>query len=229
MADAILTDGARVPIHTIFCIGRNYAAHAKELDNPVPQAPVVFIKPDTTLVQSGGEVLLPQASQNVQHEVEMVVLLGSGGKHINERDALSHVAGYGVGIDVTARDIQNEAKKFAYPWTVGKGFDSFAPISEFVPAERITDPQGLQLSLTVNGNPRQQGNTDSMLFGVARLIAHLSGIFTLQCGDLIFTGTPPGVRRFEAGERLDARLSDASGKPLAELHVTASQERPREE
>ena len=227
MAEAILTDGIRMPIHTIFCIGRNYAAHAKELDNPVPQVPVVFIKPDTALVQSGGEVLLPQMSQNVQHEVEMVVLLGSGGKHIRERDALAHVAGYGVGIDVTARDIQSEAKNFAYPWAVGKGFDSFAPISEFVPAERIANPRGLQLLLTVNGDPRQEGNTDDMLFGVARLIAHLSGIFTLQCGDLIFTGTPAGVQRFETGDRLDALLSDADGRPLAELHVTASQEQPR--
>ncbi len=227
MADAILTDGTRVPIHTIFCIGRNYAAHAGELDNPVPEVPVVFIKPDTTLVQSGGEVLLPQASQNVQHEVEMVVLLGSGGKHIDSRDALRHVAGYGVGIDVTARDIQNEAKKFAYPWAVGKGFDSFAPISKFLPAERIADPRGLQLSLTVNGDPRQEGNTEDMKFGVAELIAHLSKIFTLRCGDLIFTGTPAGVQRFEAGDRLDARLSDAGGRPLAELHVTASREQPR--
>ncbi len=220
-------DGSSLPAHTLFCIGRNYAAHARELDNPVPDRPVIFIKPDTAIVQDGGEIVLPAASHDVHHEVELVVVLGGGGRYLDEAAALACIAGYGVGIDVTARDIQNEAKRHAYPWAVGKGFDSFAPISHFVSAGRVTDPQTLQIALHVNGRQVQHGQARAMLFPVARLIAALSEVFTLQAGDLVFTGTPAGVARFVAGDRLEASLMVADGTELTRLAVSARDEWPR--
>lgn len=224
MASVTLTDGTLVPVHTIFCIGRNFAAHARELGNPVPESPVVFIKPETTIVHDGETVRLPHQSRDVHHEVELVALLGSGGRDIPVEAALGHVLGYGVGIDVTARDIQNEAKKKAHPWTVGKGFDSFAPVSEFVPASEVPDPQALELWLSVNGQERQRGRTAEMLHSVAELVSHLSTIFTLQHGDLIFTGTPAGVARFEDADVLQAGMGPVGGEPLVFLRVDARRE-----
>lgn len=226
MPEVYLDDGASLPVHTVFCIGRNYAAHARELDNPVPDQPVIFIKPDTALVHDGGDVVLPVASQDVHHEVELLVLLGRGGRYLAEARALECVAAYGVGIDVTARDIQQEAKRMAYPWTVGKGYDSFAPISRFIPARRVSDPQTLQISLSVNGVQVQHGLTRHMLFPVARLIARLSNVFTLQAGDVIFTGTPDGVQRFVHGDVLEASLADAAGEVLTRVRVKARDEQP---
>ncbi len=224
MADVYFEDGASLPAHTLFCIGRNYVAHARELDNPVPDQPVIFIKPDTTIVHDGGEIVLPGTSRDVHHEVELVVVLGRGGRYLHASGALDCVAGYGVGIDVSARDIQTEAKRKAYPWTVGKGYDTFAPLSRFVPLNRVPDPQCLQISLSVNGVQRQQGMTRDMLFPVAHLIACLSAVFTLQAGDVIFTGTPRGVQRFVHGDELEASLAVAGGEVLTRLRVRARDE-----
>lgn len=224
MPEVHFEDGSSLPAHTLFCIGRNYAAHARELDNPVPDRPVIFIKPDTAIVQDGGEIVLPAVSDDVHHEVELVVVLGSGGRYLDEAAAHACIAGYGVGIDVTARDIQNEAKSHAYPWTVGKGFDSFAPISRFISADRVADPQALQIALHVNGRQVQHGQTRDMLFPLARLIGTLSEVFTLQAGDLVFTGTPAGVARFVAGDVLEASLMEAGGIELARLRVSARDE-----
>ncbi|WP_372635903.1 fumarylacetoacetate hydrolase family protein [Fodinibius sp.] len=194
-------------IGSIFCIGRNYVAHARELDHDVPDQPMVFLKPVSSLTFE-GPILLPPQSNEVHHEVELVVAIEKGGKDISRAEALSHVGGYGVGIDLTARDIQSRAKKQGHPWSVAKGFDTFAPISTFIPGERVADPQNLGLSLAVNDRMRQQSNTRLMIFPVADLIHYLSTIFTLRRGDLIFTGTPEGVSPLRSGDHIEARLDE---------------------
>lgn len=192
-------------IGSIFCIGRNYVAHARELDNDVPGQPLVFLKPVSSIT-FGGPILLPQQSNEVHHEVELIVAIEKGGRNIPRAGALSHVGGYGVGIDLTARDIQTRAKEKGHPWTIAKGFDTFAPISTFVTSNRVEDPQNLELTLTVNKTLRQQSNTRLMIFTVAELISYLSTIFTLQPGDLIFTGTPEGVSPLRSGDHIEAVL-----------------------
>lgn len=190
---------------TVYCIGRNYVAHARELDNDVPDEPLVFLKPVSSITFN-GPILLPPQSNDVHHEVELVVAIGKGGKHISREKAIDHVGGYAVGIDITARDIQSEAKAKGHPWSVAKGFDTFAPLSSFIPADEIADPQDIDLSLTVNGQVRQASNTSLMIFPVAELIHYLSGIFALQPGDLIFTGTPEGVSPLYSGDNIQANL-----------------------
>lgn len=203
-------------ICTIYCIGRNYVEHAHELDSDVPDKPMVFLKPASSIIFDGGTIQLPAQSQNVHHEVELVAAIGKGGKNISKADALDHVAGYGVGIDVTARDIQQQAKEKRHPWTVAKGFDTFAPISKFIPAGEIQDPQNIELGISVNGTQRQHDNTSLMIFPVAELISYLSEIFTLHHGDLIFTGTPKGVSQINSGDQIEASL----GHSLASLSVS---------
>jgi 2-keto-4-pentenoate hydratase/2-oxohepta-3-ene-1,7-dioic acid hydratase in catechol pathway len=190
---------------SVFCIGRNYVAHAEELNNDVPDHPMVFLKPHSSLTFD-GPIQLPPQSENVHHEVELVAAIGKGGKNIPRHKALSHVAGYAVGIDITARNIQSQAKEKGHPWSVAKGFDTFAPLSSFIPADEIADPQDIDLSLTVNGSIRQASNSSLMIFPVAELIHYLSGIFKLQPGDLIFTGTPEGVSPLQSGDNIQANL-----------------------
>lgn len=201
--------------HTIFCIGRNYAEHARELNNPVPDRPVVFTKPRTTLVPDGGEVLIPPSTTDVHHEVELVAAIGIGGRNIPAADALRHVAGYAVGLDMTARDIQSDLKAKAHPWDLAKGLDTFAPLGRFVPARDVPDPSDLSLTLDVNGIRRQSGHTGDMLNSVPTLIAFLSAHFTLSPGDLIYTGTPAGVGPVRPGDVMRAEL----GAGLSSLTV----------
>lgn len=208
--EARLTNGLRWPVRNIYCIGRNYAAHARELGNPIPESPIVFLKPTSCLIGDGGTILLPPESSDVEHEVEIVLLLGQGGCRLDRTEALDRVAGYGVGIDVTARDLQKKAQAAGKPWTISKGFDSFGPISAFLPAEQLTDPNDVNFDLTVNQRPRQVGNSRDMLFDFATLITYLSRTFTLYPGDLIFTGTPEGVAPISDGDVLHARLVDYS-------------------
>lgn len=195
-------------INTIFCIGRNYAEHALEMKADLPEQPLVFLKPASSIIYNGQEILLPSQSKEIHHEVELVVALSRGGKNIDPSEAERCIAGYGVGIDITARDIQQKAKEKGHPWSVAKGFDTFAPISNFVPAETLEDPQDLELELRVNGNLRQKGNTRDMIFSVNELIAYLSGIFTLSAGDLIFTGTPSGVSPLTVNDIVKADLNN---------------------
>jgi len=192
----------------VYCIGRNYAGHARELNNPIPERPLVFQKPTSSLVAQGGAIILPPESQDVHHEVEVVVAIGREGRRIDPDAALDHVLGYAVGIDVTARDIQREAKAKGHPWTVAKGFDTFAPLGAFVDASVVPDPQNLDVLLEINGAARQRGNTSQMLFPIPQLIAYLSTIVTLKRGDLIYTGTPEGVGALQAGDVLHASLGD---------------------
>lgn len=212
-------NAAAVSVGTIYCIGRNYAEHARELNNPVPQAPIIFLKPASSLIFDGQSVIIPAASRDVHHEVEMVALIGKSGKRITLDAAPGHIAGYGIGIDVTARDIQQRAKEKSHPWAVAKGYDTFAPLSEFVPAA-LVDPAATDVALWVNDERRQYGNTRDMLFPVHHLVAYLSTIFTLMPGDLVFTGTPAGVGPLQEGDRLRAVLGD----DLVTLAVDVKQE-----
>ncbi len=200
--------GLDLAVQNIFCIGRNYAEHAHELGNPVPKEPLVFLKPTGSVCYNNEIISLPFQSKDVHHEVELVVAIAKKGKDIPVDEALGYVAGYGVGIDFTARDIQEEAKLKGKPWSIAKGFDGFAPISDFVSSSEVPDPQNLDIELTVNGESRQSDNTKNMLFPVYELIVFLSSIFTLQPGDLIFTGTPSGVSAIQSGDSLNATLGD---------------------
>jgi len=191
---------------TIFCLGRNYLEHAKEMRAEVPDVPVVFLKPAAALTAGGGTVFIPSISNDCHHEVELVVLIGAGGSRIRRAQALDHVGGYGVGLDMTLRDVQAVAKAKGLPWTLSKGFATSAPVSQFVPAARIPDPSTLEIVLTVNGKERQRGHASAMIFGVDQIIEYLSSVFALEAGDLIFTGTPEGVARVAPGDRLQASL-----------------------
>ncbi|RNC86102.1 MAG: FAA hydrolase family protein [Balneola sp.] len=198
--------GLGLPVNTIFCIGRNYADHAKEMGHKPPKEPMVFIKSRNSICFDGSEITIPTQSDDVHHEVELVIAIKKPGKNIPPENALEYIAGYGVGIDFTARDLQKKAKKKGHPWSVCKGFDDFGPISSFVPFEGNEFPE-LTLSLSVNEEIRQQGSTSMMLFTVEKLISYLSGIFTLEEGDLIFTGTPEGVSAVQAGDHISATLN----------------------
>lgn len=206
-----------VPVSKIICVGRNYAAHAKEMKADLPEQPVLFLKPPTAILGEGGTILLPTISKDLHHEVELTVLIGTGGRNIDEQSALRHVAGYGIGLDMTLRDVQSEAKKKGLPWTLAKGFDTSAPVSEFVPAAEVADPHALAVELRVNGTVRQSGHTSSFIFRLERLIAYISTYFTLEAGDILFTGTPEGVAQTLPGDTLEATLRTSSGASLATL------------
>ncbi len=185
----------------------------------MPKTPVFFLKPSTAIVPDGGEIVLPSVSHDVHHEVELTLLIGTDGKNISGENARSHVAGYGVGLDMTMRDLQGEAKKKGLPWTLAKGFDTSAPLSEFAPAAKVSDPSSLSLQLKVNGAVRQHSGTNDLIFSVEKLISYVSQFVTLEAGDVIFTGTPQGVAQVKPGDRLEASLADASGALLASLSV----------
>ena len=198
--------GRKASTGKVFCLGRNYATHAREMKSEIPPEPVVFLKPPTSLVLAEGRVHLPPGVGEVHHEVEMVAILGHGGKDIPLEQAPAFIAGYGVGLDMTLRDVQAEAKRKGLPWSIAKGFDTSAPVSEFSPAHEVAEPYNLDLTLHVNGALRQHGNTSEMLFRLDTIIAYLSRFFTLEEGDLIFTGTPEGVGPVERGDVLQANL-----------------------
>jgi 5-carboxymethyl-2-hydroxymuconate isomerase len=207
--------GERLRVGKILAVGRNYADHNAEMGNARLVPPVLFLKPPSALVHDGGVVTLPTGLGQVHHEVELVVAIGRPGRAIPEDAAMEHVLGYAVGLDLTLRDLQAEAKKKGEPWDLAKGFDGSAPVSHVVPRERAGDVATLALTLDVNGVRRQEGSTGDMLHGVAALVAYASRWITLERGDLLFTGTPSGVGPLVAGDTVVARLSD-----LATLTVT---------
>ncbi|MBP1647764.1 MAG: acylpyruvase [Bacteroidetes bacterium] len=209
MAKVTFTDSQRfVNVGKCLCLGRNYPAHAKEMNAEVPDSPVVFIKPSTAVIGSGSRVIIPPLSRELHHEVEMVVLIGKEGKHIPRAEAFDYVAGYAVGLDMTLRDVQAEAKKKGLPWSIAKGFDTSAPVSAIMDKRFVPDPHSLKLSLKVNGVLRQCSSTAHMIFRVDFIISYLSSIFTLEAGDLIFTGTPEGVGEVFAGDEMEASLEN---------------------
>ena len=206
MRTAHLTSGQHFPIGKILCIGRNYSEHIKELGNATPEAPVIFIKPASSVIGDGEAIVIPPYSHDCHHEVELALLIGRKGKDIPADQAMEAIAGYGVGIDLTLRDVQSELKKKGLPWEIAKGFDTSCPLSAFVEASGVADPQNLQIRMTVNGEVRQDGNTSTMIHRIPSIISYMSGRFTLEPGDVILTGTPAGVSRIVSGDRLMAEI-----------------------
>jgi 2-keto-4-pentenoate hydratase/2-oxohepta-3-ene-1,7-dioic acid hydratase in catechol pathway len=200
----------------IIAIGRNYAEHAKELNNPVPTIPVIFMKPDTALLKDNKPFYHPDFSQDVHHEIEVVLKVSKEGKHVNEKFAANYYDEIGLGVDFTARDIQSRHKEKGLPWELAKAFDGSAPISSFLPKAELGDLYNLSLRLDINGETRQDGNTKDLLFSFERIIAFVSQYITLKKGDLIFTGTPPGVSKVNVGDRLEGYLN---GNKLLDFYV----------
>ena len=195
------------PVHRIYCVGRNYAEHAREMGAAVERGtPMFFMKPADALVIDGADVPYPPITQDLHHEVEMVLALGRGGRDLDAAAALDCVWGYGVGLDLTRRDLQAAAKAKGHPWDVAKGFDASAPISALRAVGDIGHPRAARLRLTVNGALRQEGDIADMLFGVADIVRELSKLFTLMPGDLVYTGTPAGVAALQRGDAFVATL-----------------------
>lgn len=204
------------PVHRIYCVGRNYAAHAIEMGHdPDREPPFFFQKNPDTLLPAGGDFPYPDKSEDVHYELELVVALASGGKDISQARALDCVFGYAVGLDMTRRDLQGQAKKMGRPWDVGKAFDYSAPCSDIVPVEAIGHPDTGNVWLKVNGEIRQNGDLNQMIWKVPEIIAYLSGLFTLAPGDLIFSGTPAGVGATVRGDTLHGGVDG-----VAELEIS---------
>ena len=206
MRAAHLTSGPDLPIGKILCIGQNYTDHIKELGNATPEAPVIFIKPASSVIGEGERIVIPSYSSDCHYEVELALLIGRKGKDIPVDRAMESIAGYGVGIDLTLRDVQSDLKKKGLPWEIAKGFDTSCPLSAFMEASGVADPQNLRIRMTVNGEVRQDGNTSMMIHRIPAIISHMSGRFTLEPGDVILTGTPAGVGRIVSGDQLTAEI-----------------------
>lgn len=205
----VVGSAARFPIRRVYCIGRNYADHVAELGNTPEQQPPFFLKPAEALDPS-GIFPYPSQSRDVHHEVELMVALQSGGGDIRQEAALSHVCGYGLALDMTCRDLQSQAKTKGHPWEIAKSFESSAPAGPLHLVADVGHPATGALSLTVNGEPRQAGDLNQMIWPVPALIAHLSRYFTLAAGDVILTGTPAGVGPVAVGDQLHATCAGLS-------------------
>ncbi|TIB90907.1 hypothetical protein E3Q06_00106 [Wallemia mellicola] len=190
----------------IVAIGRNYSEHAKELQNAIPKEPFFFLKPTSSFVRTGGNIEIPNGVI-AHHEVELGVVIGQTGRDISQNDVLSHIAGYSLGIDMTARNIQDVIKKKGLPWSTLKGFDTFTPIGDFIPKDKVVDPHQLGLWLKADETIRQMGTTSDMIFRIPRLIQHVSSIMRLEEGDVLLTGTPSGVGPLSPGQTVTAGLT----------------------
>jgi len=193
----------------ILCVGRNYSEHAKELGNAVPENPVIFSKPDTALIKNGEPFYIPDFSNDVHHEIELVIKINKVGKKIQEKFARNYFSEIGLGIDFTARDKQNELKAKGLPWELAKAFDGSAPIGNFINIENI-DLKKIDFSLQKNGQLVQQGNTSQMIFSFEQIVSFVSQYFTLKVGDLIYTGTPAGVSQVNIGDHLEGFIGNES-------------------
>ena len=200
----------------IICIGRNYVDHARELNNEVPEAPVFFMKPDTSLVTSNRPFIYPDFSSEVHHEIEVVIRISRSGKSVREDEAAGYFEDVGLGVDFTARDLQAVMKKKGLPWEIAKGFDYSAPVSEFFPCSGFGDIHQISFRLDRNGSTVQEGHTSLMIFNFEQIISYVSRFITLKKGDLIFTGTPAGVGPVARNDRLEAYLE---GKKLMDFLV----------
>ncbi len=199
---------ARFPVNRIYCVGRNYAEHAREMGHdPNKEPPFFFMKPSTAIVTDGGDFPYPSQTKDVHHEMEMVVAIGKGGSNIPSAKALEHVYCYGVGLDMTRRDLQGEAKKAGRPWDTGKAFDYSAPCSALVPASKIGHPSTGEIVLEVNGVVKQKSDLSQLIWNVPDTIAFLSTLFELQPGDLIYSGTPAGVAAVVKGDVMTGRVA----------------------
>jgi len=208
----VLGTPARFPVHRIYCVGRNYEEHAKEMGFTGREPPFFFLKPtDALVVVNEGEtgtLPYPSLTHNFHHEIELVVAIGVGGKNIKAADAYQHIFGYAVGLDMTRRDLQNEMKKLGRPWCIGKAFDASAPIGPITPVAQAGDVNKAEVYLQVNGQDRQRSAVAKLIWNIAETIEHLSAAWELQAGDLIYTGTPEGVAAVVSG---DALLGGVSG------------------
>jgi 2-keto-4-pentenoate hydratase/2-oxohepta-3-ene-1,7-dioic acid hydratase in catechol pathway len=194
----------------VFCIGRNYVEHVRELSNIVPTKPVVFIKPASCLVGPGEKIHFPKHGAELHHEVEIVVKVGREGRVTTEEEALSFVSSITVGLDLTLRDVQKELKQKGLPWEAAKAFEQSAPVGDFIPYDGSLDLKNISFGCKVNGIERQRGNTGNMIFGIGRLLVELSKIWLLRPEDLVYTGTPSGVGPLEIGDRIEVE-SDPIG------------------
>ncbi|CUM66400.1 uncharacterized protein PRCAT00004064001 [Priceomyces carsonii] len=210
----------------ILCIGRNYAAHIKELNNQTPQEPFFFLKPSSSVLKpNSGPFLVPKGVV-VHHEVELGIVLNRTlsnlSPNLTAKEALEYIDGYALTIDMTARNVQDEAKKKGLPWSIGKGFDTFLPVSNFIPKSKIPDPYNVELSLSINGEVKQDDKTDLMIFPIHKILSHMSCIMTLEKNDLILTGTPKGVGPIVPGDDIEATLK-VDGKLIEEIKIHAEE------
>ncbi|MGB3623042.1 fumarylacetoacetate hydrolase family protein [Ketobacter sp. MCCC 1A13808] len=197
-----------LPLGKIVCVGRNYAAHAKELNNPVPSSPILFIKPATAAITMADGIALPAQQGECHHELEMSVLIGETLKNADETQVGSGVLGFGLGLDLTLREVQAGLKEKGHPWELAKSFDGACPLTEFVSVDRVSDPHQTELTLEINGELRQQGNTRDMITPLYPLLAFMSRHFSLMPGDVVLTGTPAGVGPLHKGDELFLQLGD---------------------
>ena len=215
----VLDSPALFPVHRIYCVGRNYEEHAKEMGGPGREAPFFFMKPADTLVYaapgSTAQMPYPTLTSNLHHEIELVVAIGTGGRNIAAADAHRHIFGYAVGLDMTRRDLQNDMKKAGRPWCIGKGFDHSAPIGAITPAAQVPNIGHATISLGVNGAVRQSSTIAQLIWNVAETIEQLSIAWELQPGDLIYTGTPAGVGAVVAGDVMQGDITGLSGIRVA--------------
>lgn len=201
-----IKDGGFFPVRRIYCVGRNYAEHVKEMGNDLRDPPFFFGKPADAVVTDGAPIAYPPQTADLHHEIELVVAIGKDGSDIAEEDALGHVFGYAAGLDMTRRDLQAEAKKAGRPWDTAKGFDQSAPIGAIAPASVIGHPAKGAITLSVNGTERQRGDLADQIWNVSETIAFLSRFLALRAGDLIMTGTPSGVGAVKRGDELDGSI-----------------------
>ena len=197
---------AHFPVRRILCVGQNYAKHVREMGgDPKTQAPIFFTKPADAVVPPGGEVPYPPATENLHHEIELVVALQGGGSDLRPDQVAALIYGYAAGVDLTRRDLQNAAKSKGQPWDASKGFDASAPVSAIRPAEKTGDPHG-RIRISVNGQIRQDALLSDMIWSVAEIVAEASKLWRLEPGDLIFTGTPEGVGPLQRGDRVEGQV-----------------------
>ena len=188
----------------MICLGKNYAKHAEEMRSEVPKEPIIFLKPPSSLIGPEEKIILPKMSKLVHHEVELAVIIGERGKNVNRNDAMNYVLGYTILLDITARDLQNIARKKGLPWTLCKGFDTFAPVGPRIVSSSELEPDDLEIGLKINGEIRQKSRTSEMIFKIPQLIEYISSVMTLEPGDIIATGTPEGVGKIEQGDVIEA-------------------------
>ncbi|XP_061171870.1 acylpyruvase FAHD1, mitochondrial-like [Saccostrea echinata] len=192
----------------IVAVGRNYREHATELGNVVPTKPILFLKPTSSYVTEGQNIKIPPNCKSLHHEVELGIVIGKTGNNISEDQAMDHVGGYVLALDMTARDLQDEAKKKGHPWTLAKGFDTSCPISDLILKDKLPRSDNVNLWLKVNGETKQNGDTKDMIFSIPYLISYISKYFTLEEGDVILTGTPSGVGPVDKGDVIDAGIDN---------------------
>jgi 5-carboxymethyl-2-hydroxymuconate isomerase len=208
MHEVTLKPAERLSVGKIVCVGKNYDEHIKEMHSERPKSPVLFLKPSTAIIEEGTLINLPVYSNDVHHEIELALLVIKRARGVSASDWKNYIGGAGIALDLTLRDHQRIAKEKGLPWSISKGFDGSCPLSQFTPVDQIKDLQSLEIELKVNGDLRQKGSTAEMIFKIDELVSYISGIFTLEPGDLILTGTPSGVSRLNNGDHLEARIQD---------------------